>query len=430
MKTYILFSGYLCFLGGEQAYIAGITRYLERSGWTVRVLSVPSPLKSKWEQLNPSLEKYAGDQFTELQYPPAAYLPKRQAALIKKIVIHLSEALHGSEEIIIESHDMESAGWGELLAREVHGRHVILALSERFQGRNLLYAAYQDYLLFKYQRGEIMNHSEIINKIFQGKKIAPQNYRTGILFGAEQDMVQEVDSPIVDVIERKDYNIALISRMEKEAVKGMLQGVREFALAHGDKEIQFVIVGNAERKLAELKRVISPLSNITLTLLGVQIPVPKSLFRKMDVILAISQTAIFASYEGVPCIVPFYEKGNGNDGEYIYDRSSAGVLGYDTNDACFGKGTITKRYVDVLEDVLVQRSYDGQEFQMPPRKPAEFWYALTTDMIQGLTSPLEYDISEISRFRWDKFVTVGVRQSLLEAFPFLIPIRRKLFEKL
>ena len=417
MRLYIIITGMIHDIGGGQQYTAGKIRYLERCGWEVWVFSTTS---SKDSILIHGMERFRTGGIVELEQPPFMYKREKQNEILTQMVSCLSRfQWETTNEVVIESHTDTLAFWGEMLAARIKARHIIIPTAEEYNGRGQDYASYQDYFWFKFRRNEIIARGEIINRLFQGEKVVPEEQYRGFQFGAEADMVQEICNPQIEALERKQYNILMISRMEKEAIPGMLHGIHEFACAHQSETIQLIIVGNAEARAEELRREISTLPNVELVLLGVLIPVPRQLFRKADIVLAISQTARFASYENVPTIVPFYEDGR-------KDRS-AGVLGYDTNDAYHGVGTFPKQYADVLEDVLVNKRYLGQPFKMPPQKSADYWYAVTLEIMKQASSTMEYSIDKISKPRWDRIFKLYLRLRLRQWFPFLIPIKRKFF---
>ena len=183
--------------------------------------------------------------------------------------------------------------------------------------------------------------------------------------------------------------VAYIGRIEKSYVKAIFSGVKEFTLDHPDKQIQFVIVGNFTKitMVAWSNDLFRGIKNLKIVATQSLVPIPRNLFKKLDVVIAGAQTAIFSAYEGIPVITAIV----GSD-------KTSGCLYYDTDDAFYGQGSKHISYVEALENVLIKKKYKNKKPRLPKRYPAEWHYEKSFEIqMKNATQPLEYFTEKFSQ---------------------------------
>lgn len=408
MKKYIFFTYQIHRIGGTQMVVAGKAAYLEKHGWEVYVFTSG---KSCGKSQISTLTKYiAGCGFKELSDRPYKMSDQNRDQLLNKMVdiLRIDETIEN--EIIIESHYDVAAYWAELLAERIHARHFFFLCNEKYRdcvGR--FYEENLDFFYFKYIRHEMFAETAAKNQTFErlfnghrGVTRSPITIPDGVEMIKEQDAIQDVENPIVDsnIFTDADFSIAYISRTEKQYFLPICQGVVEFAQKYRDQTIQFVIVGNFvyNHVLESMNSIFDKVSNVKIVKLGALVPIPKNLFKKLDLVISGGQTAIFCAYENVPVIIANAET----------DKTS-GCLYYDTEDFLYGCDNTPINYVDAIEHVLIDRAYDNRTQNLPERYPADWHYEKALELQRANQFPLEYFTE---KFKQD------LRRNWVVLFPF------------
>ena len=382
-KIYVFITKSMGTIGGMQLYVAGKTKYLENLGWQIYILT---PVPKDTVPSIPSVEKYLkiGGSCAFLEIPPYKFKNLEKVYLLNLLADKLGTQNGDNCEIIIETFDKSFAGWGELLAHKVQGRHFFVWLHEYFHPD--YYGEDFDFFYFKWKRNEFISSEYALKKFFNGYKNVtaplvkiPDTIR-------EMDSIQDVNFP-ADKILKLDWNICHIGRIIKTYVPYLIQGVGELARRHPDKKIHFIMVGDATERIDFIKKTFQNLPNIAITLLGDLVPIPRILFSKVDVVCAISQTARFSANEGVLTIL----------GSAKNPERTPGVLGYDTNDQVFGEPTFS--YVD------------GKEYSLPKLEPAEKAYENFWTIVKNAAPNKEYFIQRLTQERirnWTAVFPFGI----------------------
>ncbi len=399
LKKYIIFNQDLHSIGGTQMVTAGMANFLEKRGWQVYVFFHGEP-HGKSEI--PSLTKYiSGCGFDELLKRPYKVFPDDRERVLDRMIEILQIDSTLENEIVIESHYDIAAYWAELLAERIHARHYFFVCNEDFRGFRLFYFENLNFLYFKYLRHELLCSSVTFEKIFNGYRdvkhdkflIPPE-----IDIVREMDAIQDVENSMVDQIEKRDFNIAYMGRAEKIYVPATYKAVAEFARNHPDKKIQFVIVGKLliQERIDLLQSLFEKLENVSVVQMGNLVPIPRALFKKLDVVIAGAQTAIFCAYENVPVIATIVDS-----------EKTAGCLYYDVNDAWHGEPKYS--FSEMLERVLINREYDARVLNLPDRKPADWHYEKILEIIRKSDQPFEYFTEKFKK---------NLRRSWVAFFPF------------
>lgn len=384
MKKYIFLTPNIHPIGGTQKYTAGKAKFLEAEGWQVAVFF--SGRSNSGGCVVKSLEKYTAGWFPEISIPPGNWPAFIRNAVLKNMREQIGDV---GEETVIESQASGYALWGELLAQILGAKHFCFICNETFRGKDRFYAEYLEYFDFKHKRRELAGiHPTSLPQLFDGyKQVAPKERYT--FLAAIESVVQDVSNENVDAIQCADWNICYIGRINKGYVPGIIEGVRNFSLLHPDKSIQFIFVGGVKKQSGLIRESFSGIKNVELVFLGDCVPIPRSLFLKIDVVIAGSGSAICAAQENVLTILADAENFKAN-----------GVLGIDTANTLYCEDDKEQMsYEEALERVLVRKVYEGKQILIPAFPPCEYHYREHFKMIENSeTDSRYYDVIRNKKF--------------------------------
>ena len=396
-KLYIFFTIALQSIGGAELYTAGKVEYLKKNGWEVQVYSwLPAPIGVK--AAIPMFDEYIQKGNGALDFlltPPYKFKSYEREGFLTVLLTKINVTNPEDYEIIVESLDATDNFWAELVASRLGARHFVVMLHEGYAN---IYRENLDFFYFKLKRNELIASKKGIERVFNGyKNVTKTLYEL-------PPTVREAD-PIKDVpfqakkIARLDWNICHIGRITKPYVPAVIEGVAQLAKRHPNEEINFIFVGNTEKKKDLIKKTFDKINNVTITELGDMVPIPRSLLSKVDVVCAISQSARFAANEGILTIV-----GNADTPD-----KTPGVLGYDTEFQVSGEGTFS--YVEALENVLVKKIYRNKKYSLPKLKPADEYYKDFWTIVKNADPKKEYYVERLSEERirpWTATFPFGV----------------------
>lgn len=370
---YIFITGDIHPIGGMQLLVAGKAEILESQGWEVYIFF---PTHETGACALASLDKYNEGGFCELTLPPYKWTARTRKNVIEKMCRIIGSIKE--EEIIIESHSDRTSQWGEILAAKIHAKHMLLLCNETYRGKDKYYLENLDFYDFKHRRKEVAGEmDDIIFKLFEGYKTVPENEI--YIFKYDENPIRDVNNEKVNAIKKYDWNIGYIGRIEKGYVPNIIKSIAIFAKDNPHKSIQFVIVGNIEARRGLIEATFDGISNLTVTLLDDVVPIPKSLFMKLDVVIAGSGSAKCAAYENVYTIIADASNFQAN-----------GVLGYDTNDQLYHRHVVQTSFDKALENVLIKKKYDSMKNILPPYMGPEECTAQNFELIQNSNPIKEY----------------------------------------
>lgn len=400
MKHYIIFTYELRPIGGTQALVAGRAKYLEQHGWIVYTF-FNNFLSGECEI--PSLTKYVpGFGFRAIGMCPYKLPNRDREEILNRMIDRLRIDPTMENEIIIESHYETAAYWAELLAERIQARHFFITCNEQFRGSDASYDENLDFFYFKELRGELISDPGRFQKLFNGYRGLQKSQLQipdGLHICCEQDAVQDIENQDVDSRFEKDaadFTIASFGRTEKQYVPAIFRGAAEFSKSHPDKKIRFIIVGKLwnQNQLS----MFNGIQNVEIIPLGNLVPIPRKLFKYIDVICAGSGTAMFCAYENVPVIIANAET-----------DKTPGLLYYDTNDVLFGGDLPSMSYFEMLEKVLIRREYQNRKPNLPERHPADWHYEKLLEIMRSNQSELKY---------FTRKFNTDLRRNWIAQFPF------------
>lgn len=383
MNRYIIMSYDIHPLGGCQNYIWGKAAYLEKRGWDVFVLFAGAK-KIAFEFKY--LSKYADGNIPALDWIPAQLPNSLQRGTLRDMLRVVCRKGIDYKETIIESHHDKTHLWGELLAEKLKAKHICFNCNELFRGDDKFFEPYLDFFEFKYQRKELYGITDkSVSRLFDGYN-GHVDLKEKVFIAKTPDSVQDVQCALVDNIPSADWSICYIGRILKSYVDNILQEVALFAQKHADKQINFIIVGDANIKKKQIDNLFIPISNLNVEYLGNQIPIPRSLFRKVDVVIAGSGCAYASRNEGVPVILPDPEA-CASDGLYRYENM---------NPVKLDEGRICEPFIESLERVLVQEVHKSMTFiPVEDNRTASDFYDEHMQMISDTSSKQEFYLVDV-----------------------------------
>ncbi|MFW6008656.1 MAG: hypothetical protein ACOCP8_05250 [archaeon] len=291
MKKYIILTNTIGRIGGAQIYSRNKKIFLEEKGWEVEIISF-----IKGNIYIEDLKEYDKNVIGELRHPPSLFTKVKKEKIISKIVGDSDYCDY--IETIVESHTINLSLWGELIAERIEGQHIAYILTEEFGNLNKDKLQFLD---FKHKRKELAGIVEkSLELLFMGYKKLKKKEKY-FLKASCTNVVDDVEDTIIKKIERKDINIACITRLDKKYVIPLIDGIIDFANDNKDKSIQFVFIGGGynEKKIDIIKDKVKKIGNLDIFITGFLYPIPRNIFKKFDLFIGVSGSAKVSAREGV-----------------------------------------------------------------------------------------------------------------------------------
>lgn len=321
MKYVIIIHG-IVNMGGGQQYCSNKVCELKRRGYEVSIISSDSGIV-----ILDSLKEYQGGIIPELRYSPICFSKKK-----RKRIINLIERIIGGidQNTIIDSAGPSYSLWGEILAQKYSCKHVCMFIDESFSLSNDELA----FLKFKHEHRELLGTSKkTFHKIF-GDYYQVKNEEQYCFNPWNLNVVQDYNLPLIDEIPfgEYDFSIAIFSRLDKPFITPTLVSLIQYIENHRGKSFLIILVGGTERKAEERRilRYFDKAPNCKAIVTGFLFPVPRILFKRVDLFISSASSATVAASEGVPTIYVHCESG-----------LPSGILNYDVFE---GEGLPDLRY--------------------------------------------------------------------------------------
>lgn len=341
-KTYVFLSHPITGIGGAQLYALGKTKFLQRKGF--RVLIISGSQDDNF--VIPEFVKYRNNCFPQLRYKPCIFSKrKREKYLLKMIKIIGDES-----KVFIESSDINSGEWGELLASRIGAKHVIFCLAEQFP--QLTKWEYS-FLSFKHERKELFGIIKNTLPLLFGRDLPDEEKRVWLAVSDNTPM--DVPNDYLDTVKRKDINIGSIGRYDKPYVQTMLADLEKFFIKHKNIFANLVLcIGqHSSEDEKHIHERFASCDNVDIHIMGPLCPLPTSLFRICDVFISTAGCARISLNMGVPTITLD-----------VFDSKPIGVLGYTTMNTVYRENEEKHELDELLEDILIRKKYEG----VPPKK--------------------------------------------------------------
>lgn len=293
MKKYVFFAPNIGQLGGAELYLKNKVQYLINDGWKVEVF----PANIEKMRINEFLS-FKDNYIHEFSFVPSSFSEKRLTKIINQLTKRIGTE---HEKLIIESTASVMSYWAELVACKLQCRHIIFLMYEHYDGFS---EETIKYFQFKHIRRELVcNKVEAFQLLFK-KNIKEDEFNEHVWLPIPSSVVENINNPIVESIGKYDYTIGSIGRIHKSFVIDMIKEIKKFAEKYKDKQIQVVMIGGSADGIQEknIEEIMKACSNVHLIITGVLFPIPKAIFKKINVFVSSAGSARVSAREGVPTI--------------------------------------------------------------------------------------------------------------------------------
>ena len=294
MKTYIILGAAGGYISGAPIYQRNKAIYMKKNGWNVYYIST-----CHGKVYIKGLEQFIIMTCTFLCKKPYIYPKTKQKKLIQYIVEKIPPIKKDSE-IVIESGTYYTAYWGELLAKELNAKHIIIYLDENNDGFNKKQA---NFFQFKFQRNELACiTAKTMIKIFSPYwNVNINNAKELVCYCSNS--IEDYNSDITNAIVTKDFNIGYIGRLEKTVFKTIAKAVIDFAIKYKNKNITFICFGGAEENIInQIKQSFKNISNIYLYISNYIFPIPLKAVQKCDFFISSAGSSSASVKAGIPTL--------------------------------------------------------------------------------------------------------------------------------
>lgn len=339
-KVYVIFSASITALGGGQIYIRAKVNYLKRMGYIPIVFSY-----YYGKCYIDDLKEFESNIISELHFPVSAYSPKKRTQIIEKIISHFPSQI---DSMIIESHELETATWAELIAQNFNARHIVYLLSEDPWKMPPDFASF---FLGKYNRHELFFISPIVATLFFQKYLniseeKPENYTLQARYGSTIENVPEDKFGIK--YDKDSFTICSIGRLEKNFVYPMCLDLLDFFNKYPERKFTLIFAGGSrfQRNEMQIRQVFSKAKNCSLFITGFVFPIPESILQKSDVCISSAGSAKLSARCGIPTV-----------SIDAIDYKPIGILDFTTENATIRNKEPIRDLGEWLNDILFEKKY-------------------------------------------------------------------------
>lgn len=347
---------------GSPSYVNNKVKWLREKGIETVVFDHYGGLNLNGEVVLDNLLPYKDNRMLELFFPPSYFTKRQRANVLEKLCNITGEA----EDYVVESHSFRLAFWGELLAKKLQAKHLILNVGEHLTIRSKEEYRFLD---FKLNRRELFCiKPKTIQNMFKGFRVISdedaQNYFFAALMGVRPE---DVPMPELADLPEADYRILSFGR-HKPYFDNMIKGVVEFAQQHPTERVNFLIMGDVVLPSKTMSYLESA-TNLFVKFIPAKRPVPQAVFDYSDVVIATAGCANLSYLIAKKTISMDVET-----------CLPLGVMGYTTVDSVYSSNQNQPVYdvCNLLEDVLVRHLYNGDPVltKKPSGKGYDFQWGL------------------------------------------------------
>lgn len=337
-NLYIILTPTIKFVGGAQIYSLNKLHYYERKGWETKLFHANLPGEIIIEEMN----KFEANYLDEFKFFPFNLIKKKAESVIFDLIRkhHLNEY----HSVIIESHNPETALWGELMAEKLQAKHFVFLLSEF---PKIKPSSLYDFYDMKLSRGELAGIADTsIQILFDGyKKVDGHNYS---LIAYCSNSLGHPNIKKMPTFNKYDYLLCSIGRMEKPYLLDAVEGVVDFALLHQNFKIALLFIGDGdEGSKNKIKEKLLKANNIQFKITGPIYPIPINLIEKVNLCFGVAGACNVSHMLG-KLTVSFD----------VNDHKPIGIYGITTENDTYRNINEPKLiFSDLLDDILVNNKY-------------------------------------------------------------------------
>lgn len=337
MKKYVFITMNIGGINGAEQYIYNKMNFLKDQGYQVLIFS-GRPEKILIEGFYP---------YKDLIHPGLRFYPyclkKKETETVLSWMLSAINIQPG-DDCIVESSNVISALWGELLCSRLGCKHLAIIMQEK----NNYQADMRAFLQFKYDRHElsgIMDHS-VSNMLGDlNLPLRPDARVRAFCTNVVQDCADPY-SPFFDP--HADITFGSIGRLEKDYVLPLINSLVGFFRDHADTRYNLVLIGGCadKHRLQTIKDTLATCNNVHLVLTGNLYPIPRTLVEKVDIFVSAAGSASATYYQQRPTV-----KVNHLTAEPL------GIMGHDilvgeSNATAPNPPRTSRTLVDYIQDIL------------------------------------------------------------------------------
>lgn len=337
---YIIFARSIVGIGGAEIYVRNKVKFLQNLGINVTVISV---LNGEIK-INDFL-KWKSNIVQECIFDPFYYSNTQRKSILRKLRGKLNiDSLN--KKIIIESSFIQGALWSELLCNELKAQNFVFLLDDVFP---ILKHETADYLFYKLKRKELVGiHDRSLEWLFKENFEISQEERYNLHFTCINS-IENIEDDIK--FSFRDITIATISRLNKNCLHYIIDGIINFAHKNPEIRISYVLFGGGNKKIEkQLSKKFNKVNNIEFTITGEMFPIPYDCVKQFDLFISVAGAARATWYAGVPTLSMDI-----NTGKPI------GILGFDTQSTQYKDSNdveIWNSIEESLEDLFINKKYN------------------------------------------------------------------------
>lgn len=340
-------------MGGAELYAIRRAKYLKKK-YDCEIVFVLKDVKDEVGFWSKEMEAYKIIHLPEMNKPILYFSQQKLAEILGRIVnkINLRD-----RSCYIETHTIEYAGWGEMLAQKVDGFNVLYFLNPApIEGRARFYP-YVDFYQHKLESSEMIGmHKSFLSVIFNNVVEKKHNQYVNIGFSPEELSLKSGFNKACNLGELSNYDciIGTVARLEKHYVQNLLDEIIKFSRDNETKRIALLVGGDTPD--LELRKKYNEVyfsnkeagfipDNLSIIHLGYINPLGKDFFEKIDVFVGQGTAAINAISQRVATII------------MMDSKMTDGVFGIDTDLSGDSDQTVFFDLQDKLRKLLYDAEY-------------------------------------------------------------------------
>ncbi len=336
---YIIITPTISNVGGSQIYSLNKIHYLRRNGF--KTFIVHSNIGNNI--IIDELKQFTYYGYNKLKFPAQFFTQNERNKLIRKLICSLQ--ITSTDNIIIESHTITCATWGELIASKLNAKHLIYLLSEYPKLEN---NGYFTFLKFKYNRKELAGitpHS--LNFLFKNWLSIEAN-KCWSLPAYCSNVLDDIRIKFSIPFEKYDYIIGSIGRIDKPFILDALDDIILFSKSVHEKQLLLILIGGgSNRNKTKIINKLKRQKNITLYITGNIYPIPIELIKKIDVFLSTAGSCRVSNSIG-KLTISFD----------VNDKKPIGILNHTTTNTIYRNLNEPKLSLfELLNDILINKKY-------------------------------------------------------------------------
>ena len=358
MKKYLILTFNVCNMGGGQLFVLRRARHLKNKGYDVHIVVTYHidyfPLKEQFD----GFHLY---HIPELGHTSSMYTNKR----VKEVIETLKDKIDADPSLLIESHTLPTAEWGELMASEYGARHLAYPLAEpkvskyRFSpGVSIFYN--------KLNRGEFYGCSSTsLSEIFDTDRVPPHY----VNIGYDEKELYDICEPRLNIRKgNNDYLITTVTRLDKIYVEPLIENTILLSEKYPQQNFILLIAGGSKTPGREEylfskftdEKINRP--NLRVIFSGYIEKLGKDIFQMTDVFVGMGTAVINSISQS--CITI-------NIDPRHYMRYASGFFGADTTNFAYSENGKIFPIVDKLEEAYLMNEEEKNNMSLLGRKLCE-----------------------------------------------------------